>query len=131
MRILLILLKKDSAAFFAAVDSSFMKTVGNRFSKSLHLIAIGLLFLAGVSRAADEQEIDSLLWDATASNSADRAMLAFDHDPTTRWDTGGSQQVGQWFQIDLGETRSVSRLTLDTSGSPGDYPRQYELTVSM
>jgi F5/8 type C domain/Pectate lyase superfamily protein len=98
-------------------------------TKLICLIVIAMLSLAGVS-FGDQKEIDPLLWNATASNSPERAMLAFDRDPHTRWDTGASQQVGQWFQVDLGETRSVSDVTMDTTASNNDYPRQYELSTS-
>lgn len=93
------------------------------------LIVIATLCFAGVS-FADEEEIDPLLWNATASNSPDGAMRAFDRDPQSRWDTGTSQHVGQWFQVDLGEARSVSHVMMDTTASSGDYPRKYELSTS-
>jgi hypothetical protein len=32
-----------------------------------------------------------------------------------------------WFQIDLNETRPVSGLALDSTGSPNDYPRGYRV----
>jgi hypothetical protein len=98
-------------------------------AKLICLLFIAMLCLAGVS-FGDEEELDPLLWNATASNSPEHAMLAFDRDPQTRWDTGASQQVGQWFQVDLGETRSVSHVTMDTTASSGDYPRKYELSTS-
>jgi len=98
-------------------------------TKLICLIVIAMFSVAGIS-FGDEEEIDPLLWNATASNSPERAMLAFDRDPHTRWDTGTSQQVGQWFQLDLGEARSVDRVTMDATASPGDYPRKYELSTS-
>jgi hypothetical protein len=95
-------------------------------AKLICLLFIAMLCLVGVS-FGDEEELDPLLWNATASNSPEHAMLAFDRDPQTRWDTGASQQVGQWFQVDLGETRSVSHVTRDTIASSNDYPRKYDL----
>ncbi len=92
-------------------------------------LAIALFLPLGLTRA-EESPIDSLLWEATASDSPDNASRAFDLDGTTRWDTGKAQAPGQWFQIDLGETRTVSRLELDTTGSNDDFPRSYVFSVS-
>lgn len=96
-----------------------------------HLFLLAAAWLTGFVHAADEQPIDALLWDATASKASARAQLACDGDPATRWDSGTGQQAGQWFQVDLGEVRSLSRLELDAAASSNDYPRRYEVTVSM
>lgn len=88
-----------------------------------------LLLLTAVLPAADGP-LDALMWDASASNNQGRAMQAIDGDAQSRWDTGGSHQVGQWFQIDMGEAQQVSRVEIDTTGSSGDYLRSYELTTS-
>jgi hypothetical protein len=93
------------------------------------LCVILLILAATVSHAADE-EVDPLLWEATASDGANHAMMAIDGDPSTRWDTGTSQKPGQWFQVDMGESRVVSRVEMDATASANDYPRQYEFSVS-
>ncbi|MDR2462722.1 MAG: discoidin domain-containing protein, partial [Verrucomicrobiales bacterium] len=80
--------------------------------------------------AADPQ-LDSLLWEATASNHGGNASRAIDETLSSRWDTGTGQAAGQWFQVDLGEVCDVSRVEVDTTGSGGDYFRQYALTVSL
>lgn len=79
---------------------------------------------------ADDDLIDSLLWDGTASNNAGRVGMAFDGDLSTRWDTGTGQKAGQWFQVNMGETRTLSRLEFDVTGSNNDYPRQYKVETS-
>jgi HEAT repeat protein len=66
----------------------------------------------------------------TASHNPDRAHNAIDKDPNTRWDTGGVQQGGEWFRIELDEDSLIKGLVLDTRGSGGDYPRGYEIYVS-
>jgi len=48
----------------------------------------------------------------------------------TRWDTGAGMSPGMWFTIDLGVEGAVKGLTLDCTGSNGDYPRGYEAYVS-
>ena len=68
---------------------------------------------------------------ATASHRPDRVRNAFDNDPNTRWDTGTSMKAGMWFQLDLGEECTVSRIVLDTRKSPGDFPRGCEVYASL
>jgi hypothetical protein len=60
----------------------------------------------------------------------DNLLQALDHDPATRWSTRHPQRRGMWFQIDLNETRPVSGLALDSTGSPEDYPRGYRVFVA-
>lgn len=67
---------------------------------------------------------------ATASHNAGKAQNAIDNNPGTRWDTGGSQQGGEWFLLDLGTEKTITKLVLDTTGSGGDYPRGYEVYIS-
>jgi hypothetical protein len=37
---------------------------------------------------------------------------------------------GDWFQVDLGAEQTFNQIVLDTTGSSGDSPRGYELSVS-
>jgi hypothetical protein len=66
----------------------------------------------------------------TASDNAAEAGNAIDGKPETRWTTGANQAPGQWFQIDLGWPAEVSRVVLDSAGSGGDYPKNYEVYVA-
>jgi hypothetical protein len=61
----------------------------------------------------------------------DNVQHVIDNNPYTRWSTGLSQRPGMWFQIDLGEVRTVSQLRLDNDRSPRDYPRGYVVKVSL
>jgi O-glycosyl hydrolase len=67
---------------------------------------------------------------ASASSSNDPPGNAIDGDPATRWSTGHGMQPGDWYQVDLGARRQFNEVVLDTSGSPGDFVRQYQLYVS-
>lgn len=71
-------------------------------------------------------------WVASASMSSvqDPPVNAIDGNPNTRWSTGASQASGQWFQVDMGSPKTFSELVLDNAGSPGDYPRGYQVTIS-
>ncbi|MGW0226741.1 discoidin domain-containing protein [Actinopolymorpha singaporensis] len=71
-------------------------------------------------------------WTATASASSpdDPPRQAIDGDPATRWSTGHGMTPGDWFQVDLGASTTFDELHLDTSASPGDFARGYEVYVS-
>ncbi|MGC9326953.1 MAG: discoidin domain-containing protein, partial [Candidatus Hinthialibacter sp.] len=69
-------------------------------------------------------------WKLSASNNPDRVKNAVDGNMETRWETGTSQRPGMWFQIDLGAECLVEEITLDATGSNGDYPRKYQVLLS-
>lgn len=69
-------------------------------------------------------------WAATASRNTGSASRGIDASASTRWDTGANQAAGQYYQVDLGRTAVFNKLVLDASGSSGDFPRAYEVTVS-
>ena len=75
-------------------------------------------------------------WKATASSTskccADAPNNALDGNPNTRWSTGHaqSQTANDWFEIDMGRQQSFSKIVIDSSGSPNDYPRGYHVFVS-
>jgi glucosylceramidase len=66
----------------------------------------------------------------TATASAPDAGNAVDDDATTRWTSGAAQAPGQFVQVDLGRTRHVRRVVLDTGVDSGDFPRGYTLLAS-
>ena len=78
---------------------------------------------------------------ASASEGAD-PVNAVDDDAVTRWTTGAAQHPGQTLTVDLGATRDVGRVALDTGaltgaavnwgpGQPsGDYPRGLQVSTS-
>ncbi|OAH10689.1 discoidin domain-containing protein [Streptomyces jeddahensis] len=67
---------------------------------------------------------------ASASSSDDPPSRAIDGDAATRWSSGHGMQSGDWFQVDLGSTQTFDQIVLDTSASPGDFARQYEVYTS-
>jgi glucosylceramidase len=71
-------------------------------------------------------------WQATASASSsdDPPSKAIDGDAATRWSLGHGMQPGDWFQLDLGSTKTFDQIVLDTSASSGDFARQYEVYTS-
>jgi glucosylceramidase len=67
---------------------------------------------------------------ATAEPAGDGASSVVDDDASTRWTTGTAQVPGQSVQVDLGRSRPVRRVVLDTGASTGDFPRGYALLLS-
>jgi len=67
---------------------------------------------------------------SAASDSGEPASNAIDGDPATRWSTGHSMQPGDAFQVDLGSRQTFNQIVLDTTASPGDFVRQYQVSVS-
>ena len=70
-------------------------------------------------------------WGFTASHNEKEIKRALDHNPNTRWSTGKPQAPGQWLQFDMGKPYSLTRLAIDTTASKNDYPRKYEIRLSM
>lgn len=66
----------------------------------------------------------------TAAGNADAPANAFDGDIKTRWATGRNQTGNESFVVDLGATRTVSRVVLDATTHPNDFPVAYTLEVS-
>jgi hypothetical protein len=71
-------------------------------------------------------------WVASASSTENGGSAAntLDGSLTTRWSTGVSQTIGQWFQVDMGSNESVSQIVLATPNSNNDYPSGYQVNVS-
>jgi hypothetical protein len=66
----------------------------------------------------------------TASHWPKQAYRAVDGDLASRWGTGKPMHPGMWFLIDMGYAQEIESVILDCSGSPGDYPRGYEVYLS-
>lgn len=69
-------------------------------------------------------------WVITAGTNNSNAPRAIDSNVSTRWDTSGSQQSGQWVMVDMRSVHRLNRIILDTSGSPDDGPAGYEVYLN-
>ena len=49
---------------------------------------------------------------------------------TNRYSTGAARTGNEWYQIDFGETVTVSRVVLNTAAGSGDYTLSYEVRMS-
>ena len=81
-------------------------------------------------RAAVPQPLPRKGWKVSASHNSAAAGAAIDKDPGTRFDTKTSQEPGQWFLIELPQTRQVCGVELDAANSTRDYPRGYRVELS-
>lgn len=75
------------------------------------------------------KEIPRGEWSVEAS--AGEPHLAIDGDLKTRWTTGHPQRPSDFFMVDLGEIRSISRIVLELGPDLWDYPRGYRIESSI
>jgi hypothetical protein len=68
-------------------------------------------------------------WSAAASRGAN-TKAAFDGDLGSRWDTGGKQEVGDWYMLDMGKPQRIAGLIIDARQSANDYPSGLIVDVS-
>jgi len=66
----------------------------------------------------------------TAAGTADLPPNAFDGNIATRWTTGRNQMGNETFLIDMGVSQPVSRVVIDDTTNPQDFPAAYDLEVS-
>jgi fibronectin type 3 domain-containing protein len=55
---------------------------------------------------------------------------AIDGNLSTRWSTDSFLTNGQWFQVDMRSAKTIFKIVLDTTPSPNDYPRGYQVNLS-
>jgi HEAT repeat protein len=101
--------------------------------KSREALALAEQYLSdpdvNTEAAVAAEQIRKNFYVLTASHNADRAGAAHDNDIGSRWDTGTFQQPGMWFQLDMTGVTKMRGMVLDSSRSPDDYPRGYEVYV--
>jgi hypothetical protein len=68
-------------------------------------------------------------WTVTASTGSGRSN-AVDDDPETRYTTREDAAPGHWVQVDMGTTRLVRQVSIDSGESINDYARAYEVHTS-
>jgi chitodextrinase len=70
-------------------------------------------------------------WTATSSpTSGEPASALLDGNMATRWTTGAPMVNGQSLTIDMLATKTFNKITMDSTGSDGDYARGYQVFVS-
>ncbi|GCE31306.1 hypothetical protein KDA_67900 [Dictyobacter alpinus] len=73
--------------------------------------------------------LDRTGWSAKGTSS-NNLLSPLDGEAATRWTTEAPQTNNQYYQIDMGQNHDISQVVLDSTQSPGDYPRQYILFLS-
>jgi hypothetical protein len=69
-------------------------------------------------------------WTATGSATVESPANALDGVASTRWASEAAQVNGQFYQVDMQTAKTFRQITLDSTGSAGDYPRGYQVFVS-
>ena len=81
----------------------------------------------------DRGEYGKTGWTASASvtETGQAPGNALDNDYNTWWSTGVNQANGQWFQVDMKESKTFDQISFETTSAySGDYPIGYVLQVS-
>jgi lysophospholipase L1-like esterase/fibronectin type 3 domain-containing protein len=73
--------------------------------------------------------LDRTGWIASASGG-EPAAYGIDGNLNTRWSTDALQVPGQWYQVNMQTQNTFRRIVLDTTPSPNDYPRAYQVNLS-
>ena len=66
----------------------------------------------------------------TASNNSSSTKLAIDGKRSTRWNIGRRQAGGEWFQIDMGMSKTLNAIEIDSGDEGDDYPGALDIMVS-
>ena len=88
-----------------------------------------------VDEKVEDEELPTAGWKAVADPNDEDAPKAYDRDPKTKWASNSPQSPGMYYQLDMGDVRTVNRVMFDddaggTTIYVSDYPRQYDIEVS-
>jgi glucosylceramidase len=121
----------DRTRALISVDSSLVAAAVSQVRVGSQWLGYTLPTGASLTPPTTEAALPRDGWTVSAaSDSGEPASNAIDGDPATRWSTGHGMRPGDTFQIDLGSRQTFNQIVLDTTASPGDFPRQYQVYVS-
>ncbi|MEV7007957.1 discoidin domain-containing protein [Streptosporangium sp. NPDC051022] len=119
----------DSATFVQKLQRFATST----FTRNDRMVATVTRYAGGLSTFAPVS-ISRTGWTATASGTGGSGTLSggIDGNSATKWNSGADQTPGQWYKIDMGTTRTVAMVTVQTPASSAatDYMRGYRLEFS-
>jgi glucosylceramidase len=122
----------------AASSQSFTVQWGGQwFSYTLPGGAVATFKWSGAQTAGGGSglvALDRSGWIASASATdtyGDVPGNAIDGNATTHWGSGEGQTPGLWFQVNMLLPRNFNSISIDAGTSSGDYPRAYEVFVSL
>jgi hypothetical protein len=79
---------------------------------------------------SDLKPLDRTNWILKSNTLGTNYKGAIDDNKHTRWDTAAHQIPNQYLQIDIGLTKPIERITMDSGDSLYDYPKSYEVYTS-
>lgn len=82
-------------------------------------------------KTSELKALDRTNWILSSNTIGMNYKNAIDDNKHTRWDTGTHQVPNQFIQIDMGQSKPIERISLDSTDSLYDYPKGYELYTSM
>ena len=94
------------------------------------LMNINWFRLESADTLTTANELDNSRWVAYSNFNTADTYMAIDGNDTTRWTTQEVQSNDQYFTIEFNNAETFDRISLDSSGSSGDYPRSYLVQVS-
>jgi O-glycosyl hydrolase len=117
-------------ATFATQTARFIKVVGTASAGNWWSIAEFNVYY--------DPELDVPLgrdgWSATASDESpwpnDALIHILDGDPISRYSSGTSQYDGMWIEVDMGASKSLNRVDLDSGPNADDYARSADVYLS-
>jgi hypothetical protein len=122
----------------AAIRQSFAVQWGGQwFSYELPAGAVATFKWSGTQTAGGGSglvALDRSGWIASASATdtyGDVPANAIDGNASTHWASGQGQNPGLWFQVNMLLPRSINGISIDAGASAGDYPRAYQVFVSL
>jgi hypothetical protein len=77
-----------------------------------------------------ENMADSRAKALTASHNSSSTKMAYDGKRGTRWNIGRRQAGGEWFQIDMGMSKTLNAIEIDSGDEGDDYPGALDVMVS-
>lgn len=95
----------------------------------LIFVYLSFVFTPAIAQTTDSNFNDASSWSINSSSNL-RNNFAFDENAATRWTTRTRQTENQFFEIDFNTVKAFDRIVLDSTRSPEDYPREYEVLVS-
>jgi type 1 glutamine amidotransferase/HEAT repeat protein len=119
--------KKSLLAGLAEVCHPEALEIAKSYVSNPELAADALMAATRIMTALDGA---AMTVSASKSGGRDVPARAIDNTRDTRWTSGGKQEGGEWFEIDLGYETTVKTIHLDAGDTGHDYPRAYDVYVS-
>ncbi|MDD9267249.1 discoidin domain-containing protein [Paenibacillus sp. GCM10023248] len=104
-------------------------SAGNNYVYQVRISGTEQMSQPAAATAMDSVALDRTAWEVASSSG--KPQGAIDGNIYTRWDTGTAQAPGQYYQVDMKSASTINRILLRTEGSPNDYPRFYDVYLSM